>query len=214
MTDVPRTGLIPRLLVGVCGSVSVYDHLRVLADLRGSMAQEVRVVLTPSAARMVPPNVVAALVRGTVTTGLEQQGDGVFVPHVELPEWADVFVVLPATAAALASAATGDGRGLLSLALLNAKQPVGFVPGMNARMWSAPAVRRNVEQLRQDGHLVLDLHAGTGRTTSLGTGTTADHGLDPLTVRRFFLHLSDARARADGSRDLSEPSGVLAAGVS
>jgi phosphopantothenoylcysteine decarboxylase/phosphopantothenate--cysteine ligase len=76
-------------------------------------------------------------------------------PHVSLPDWADLFLVLPASANIIGKAAHGIGDDLLSSAVVAATCPVAFVPSMNMQMWNKPAVQRNVRQLTEDGYHVF-----------------------------------------------------------
>jgi len=178
-----------RLLVGVCGSIGLFDHLFWLAGL--GLAREVRVIVTPAATAIVKPQVVRRLVDCTLWTDPWEEIEGVRVPHADLPRWADVFVVMPATANTIASAAHGRADNLLTLAILSSTSPVGFVPCMSADMWQAPATRRNVGTLRGDGHEVLDPGAGAGFAVSVsGAEQPAASSLDAASVRRFVARLA------------------------
>ena len=67
-----------------------------------------------------------------------------------------MFVVLPATANVIGQAANGLAPNLLSTTILASPQPVVFYPNVNDVMWSKAAVQRNVETLREDGHIVIE----------------------------------------------------------
>jgi len=92
--------------------------------------------------------------------------DGVFVDgeptlekkpgHVELAGWCELFVVLPASANVLGQAANGIAPNLLTTAVLASPRPVVFCPNTSDTMWNKPAVKRNVETLRKDGHIIID----------------------------------------------------------
>jgi phosphopantothenoylcysteine synthetase/decarboxylase len=45
---------------------------------------------------------------------------------------------------------------LLSTIILASPRPDIFCPNVHAVMWSKPAVQRNVETLRGDGHLIIE----------------------------------------------------------
>ena len=145
---------IERLLVGVSGSVAVLSLPSYLATLRAELAAEIRVIMTAAAASMLPPSTVALIC------------DGVFVDekltrekkpgHIELARWCDMFVVLPASANVLGQAANGMAPNLLSTTILASPRPVIFCPNVHAVMWSKPAVQRNVQTLRGDGHVIIE----------------------------------------------------------
>ena len=82
-------------------------------------------------------------------------GEDNFDPgHARLADWADHFIVLPATAHVLAQAAHGYAGSLLTATLLAYEGSAIFFPSMNTAMWRKPAVRRNVAQLKADGHRI------------------------------------------------------------
>lgn len=56
----------------------------------------------------------------------------------------------------LAAAAHGAAPNRLATVILSSPQPSIFFPHMGAAMWEKPAVQRNVDHLRADGHHVVD----------------------------------------------------------
>jgi phosphopantothenoylcysteine synthetase/decarboxylase len=143
-----------RLLVGVSGSVAVLNLPAYLSTLRAELAGQVRVIMTRQAARMLPPSTVALICDGVF---LDREPTTVREPgHIELARWAEMFVVLPATANVIGQAANGLGSNLLTTTILAATGPVVFCPNVHPAMWNKPAVRRNVEALRRDGHAVIE----------------------------------------------------------
>jgi phosphopantothenoylcysteine synthetase/decarboxylase len=146
--------LMDRLLVGVSGSVAVLNLPSYLATLRAELASEVRVIMTSAAASMMPPSTVALICDGVF---LDQRPAVEKKPgHIELARWCEMFVVLPATANVIGQAANGLGSNLLTTTILASPKPVVFYPNVNDVMWSKAAVQRNVETLREDGHVVIE----------------------------------------------------------
>jgi phosphopantothenoylcysteine synthetase/decarboxylase len=147
-------GKIDRLLVGASGSVAVLGLQSYLAAFKALVAREVRVIMTDAAAGLLPPSTVALFC------------DGVFIDerpalqrrpgHVELARWCDAFVAIPATVNLLGQAAHGLAPNLLTSTILASPVPVIFFPNANDLMWRKRAVHRNVEILREDGHVVVD----------------------------------------------------------
>src|ERR687890_1012871 len=76
--------------------------------------------------------------------------------HIELARWCEMFVVLPATANVIGQTANGLGSNLLTTTILASPKPVVYYPNVNDVMWNKPAVQRNVETLRGDGHIVIE----------------------------------------------------------
>jgi phosphopantothenoylcysteine decarboxylase/phosphopantothenate--cysteine ligase len=124
----------------------------------------VRVVLTPSAARLVSP----VLFRGitglpAASTEFEASAEAPML-HIDLARSADLFLVAPASAATIGRLANGLADDLLSSAalVLDRKTPRAIAPAMNPAMWEAPPVRANVKRLRAWRWKVLE--PGTGWT--------------------------------------------------
>ena len=154
MSEQTRKELMDRLLVGVSGSVAVLNLPSYLATLRAELAGEVRVIMTAAAASMLPPSTVALVCDGVF---LDQEPTVEKRPgHIELARWCEMFVVLPATANVIGQAANGLGSNLLTTTILASPKPVVFYPNVNDVMWSKAAVQRNVETLREDGHIVIE----------------------------------------------------------
>lgn len=174
MTFDPGTWRGRKVLLGVTGSLAAAAMPQAVAALRLAGGADVRVVTTPAAASFVTSTALAAAAgRPVVCDGAT---DGLTVSHVELAGWADLVLVMPATANVLAQAALGLAPDLLTTVLLAAACPVVMVPSMNAAMWSKPAVQRNVATLRADGIGVVDPVAGL----SLGDSTVGPGAMPPL----------------------------------
>jgi len=79
-----------------------------------------------------------------------------------------MFVILPATANVIGQAANGLGATLLTTTILAHSKPVVFFPNVNQDMWHKPAVQRNVETLRNDGHVVAEPRVATAYEVDSG----------------------------------------------
>jgi phosphopantothenoylcysteine decarboxylase/phosphopantothenate--cysteine ligase len=123
---------------------------------------EVEIILTGSAARLVSPVALSALIKRRAWRDSDMMSDdlGWTIPHITLSEWADVLVVAPCTANVLRMAACGDSSTLLGAAMLACDAPQIFFPAMNSRMWANPAVKANVRTLEERGHRVIDPDSG------------------------------------------------------
>src|SRR5919112_4096874 len=155
-----------RLLVGVSGSVAVLSLPAYLATLRAELASQVRVIMTRQAARMLPPSTVALICDEVF---LDQEPTAQKRPgHIELARWGEAFAVLPATANVIGQAANGLGSNLLTTTILASSNPVVFFPNVHEDMWNKPAVQRNIETLRSDGHVVAEPRVATAYEVDSG----------------------------------------------
>lgn len=148
--------VIERLLVGASASIGITNLIGYINALRTlGVVKEVQVIMTQTAARMIPPSTVEMYTKNKVFTDLIEEGTGRTL-HIDLADWADFFLILPATADLLAKAAAGAAPDLLTTAIIASTSPVAFVPNMNDIMFHKPAVQRNICQLREDGYHVID----------------------------------------------------------
>jgi phosphopantothenoylcysteine decarboxylase len=185
-TAAPARG---RLLIGASGSGGVAFLPMYLSALRAEFAGTVTVLMTHTATRFVPAATIA-LFADRVVTG-DEPASWARDNHVSLADGHDLFVVLPATANLLSAVAGGAAPNLLATTVLESAKPVVFYPLMSAQMWARPSVRRNVEQIRADGHEVAEPPVGPRYDVSLGrfvTGPTPP--APPAFVERIRSGLS------------------------
>ena len=97
--------------------------------------------------------------------------------HIDWARWADALLVAPATADALASAATGRGYDVISALILAGVPEVIWAPAMNTEMWLHSAVQRNVETLRTFEHYFLG--PTEGKLAAKGEGEGAGRMVEP-----------------------------------
>ena len=123
-------------------------------SLLQNFADDVQVVLSANAKKLVSTYSVEAASRHKVYVDFDDQGPGVFVPHIELGRDVDLVLVYPATVNIIGKVANGIADELISAIILATSAPVVFVPIANEAMWQHPAAKRNLETLRKDGYVV------------------------------------------------------------
>lgn len=139
-----------RVMLGVTGGIAAYKA----AALASTMVQrgaEVRTVMTEAATRFVTPLTFQSLTRRTVHLDMWMPAEAFQSAHISLADWAEVAVIAPATADALAKFARGLADDLLATAVLALDAPVLLAPAMNSRMWGNRLVQENVARLREHG---------------------------------------------------------------
>jgi len=147
------------ILVAVTGGIAAYKVVDVVRQLlkRGAV---VRVMMTRSATRFVHPTTFSAITGSEVGLELFSDSGKSSVDHLELPHWADVIIVAPATANIIAKMANGIADDLVSTGLLAAICPVFVVPAMNSSMYLNPATLQNIKTLRERGVLFIGPESG------------------------------------------------------
>lgn len=156
--------------MGVSGSIAILSLPTYLVALRATFANKVRVIMTPAAAQLLPPATVALLCDEVL---LDEEHPREKRPgHVELANWADMFLVLPASANTLGQVANGLAQNLLTTTVLASTGPVIFCPNLNETMWSKTAVQRNLRIIEEDGHVVVQPERAPAY--EVGTGEIAN----------------------------------------
>jgi phosphopantothenoylcysteine decarboxylase / phosphopantothenate---cysteine ligase len=154
-----------RIVLGVAGGIAAYKSA-LLLRLMTEAGHQVDVVPTRAALNFVGQATWEALSGRPVRTDTFEAVET--VNHVRLGREAELVVLAPATADALARAATGLAPDLLGNVLLTATCPVLMVPAMHTEMWQHPATVANVSTLRSRGTTVLD--PDSGRLTGQDSG--------------------------------------------
>jgi phosphopantothenoylcysteine decarboxylase/phosphopantothenate--cysteine ligase len=158
-----------KILVGVTGSIAAYKACDLVQRLKEKGAQ-VRVVMTPSAARVVHPNAFAALTGAPVLTDAWEGVAQGAMPHIEAARWADLFVVAPCTAHTLAELSLGLTNSPVTMTALAYKGPLAVAPAMNTVMLDAAPVREHLERLARRGVHVLPTLNGNLVCGEVGEG--------------------------------------------
>src|ERR671932_1659700 len=140
-----------KILVGVTGGIAAYKVPGVIRRLREA-GYEIEAIATEAAFHFIPEETLAIAAGGPVHTEKTWWEESGRIEHITLARWADLVLVAPATADAMARAAIGLGDDLLSATILAGARRVLWAPAMNPEMWDSPATRRNVETLKSWGH--------------------------------------------------------------
>lgn len=162
-----------KILLGVTGSIAAYKAAE-LARLFVRNGDEVRVVMTEAATKLVAPLTFQTLSRNPVSVDAFAQPHEWKPGHVSLAEWADLVVVAPATANTLAKMRHGIADNLLTSLLLATRAQVVVAPAMNEGMWFNPATQENIAALRSRGVMVVSPAEGDLACGVKGAGRMAE----------------------------------------
>ncbi len=143
----------PTVALAVSGSIAAYKAAEV-ARLLIKEGARVLPIMTRSAQQFLGATTLSGLCGEKVH---EDMWDPSFAGelHVDLARRADVVALVPTTADLLARLAQGRADDLVTALALCARGPVLAAPAMHPRMWSHPAVQRNVALLAEQGRVEL-----------------------------------------------------------
>ncbi len=206
-----------RVLLGVTAGIAAYKSAEIVRKFvkRGD---EVHAVMTEGAREFLSPLTLQVLSENPVGTEVFDPTYEDEIGHIELARWADVVLVAPATADAIARMANGMGDDLLTTILLATESPVVVAPAMNTQMWRHPLVGENVGKLEETaGYAIVDPDAGELACKEVGPGRMPDppvlveevlaaHAPDLLGGRRVVVTGGPTREAIDPARLLTNPS--------
>ena len=189
-----------RMLLCASGAYICYGLPRIVLHLLRHVADDVQVVLSPAAAKLVSPYALEVASRNRVFVNMDDRGDGIYVPHIELGRNIDLIVVFPATVNILGKVANGIADELISALILAAEVPVIFVPVSNPAMIDHPAVQRNIERLQSDGYVVTPPLVGPEVATREGMELLGESFPIPSLLLQVTAVLSDGKIRGRAQR--------------
>jgi len=160
------------IVLGLSGGVACYKAAYLCRLLIKEGAQ-VQVVMTEGAAQFITPVTMQALSNRPVYVSQWDAREPNNMAHINLSREADAILVAPCSADFMAKLLHGRADDLLSLMCLarpTDRVALLLAPAMNREMWSHPATRRNVDQLRVDGAYVLGVGEGDQACGETGDG--------------------------------------------
>lgn len=162
------------ILLGVTGSIAAYKAA-MLVRLLVRQGAEVRVVMTEAAKDFITPLTLATLAKNPILVENFDPTNGAWNSHISLGEWADHFIVAPATANTLAKMAHGVADNLLLCTYLSARCSVSVAPAMDLDMYRHPATQENLRILRENyGVRIIEPQEGELASGLVGKGRMAE----------------------------------------
>ena len=161
------------IVLGISGGIAAYKAPELVRRLRDAGA-DVRVILTPNAARFVSALSLAAVSEHGVI--VDQWGDSSHggVDHIELARWADLLLIAPATANLVAKLAHGIADDALTTYALAHRAALLVAPAMNTFMLAHPTVQENIGTLRRRGVEIIEPVNGLLACGEEGAGKMPD----------------------------------------
>jgi phosphopantothenoylcysteine decarboxylase / phosphopantothenate---cysteine ligase len=164
-----------KILLGISGGIAAYKTAT-LVRLFIKAGAEVQVVMTPASKDFVTPLTLATLSKNPVySTFYEQENENQqWNNHVELALWADLMLIVPATANTLSKMANGTCNNLLLACYLSAKCPVYVAPAMDLDMYKHPSTTDNFVKLQSFKNTIIPAETGELASGLSGEGRMAE----------------------------------------
>ncbi len=180
-----------RVLLGITGGIAAYKMAHTVRLLK-KLGAEVRCMMTPASCDFITPLTLSTLSQHPVAVHFHVKETGEWHNHVEWGEWADVMLIAPATANSLAKMAHGFSDNFLLATFLSARCKVLIAPAMDLDMYQHATTKRNLEQLKKDGHVVIPAESGFLASGLSGEGRMAEpetlvsHVIDQLLKEEYW----------------------------
>jgi phosphopantothenoylcysteine decarboxylase/phosphopantothenate--cysteine ligase len=158
-----------KVLIGITGSIAAYK-IPFLVRLLIKQGAEVKILLTNAAKDFVTPLTLSTLSGFPALSDFFEKADGSWHSHVELGNWADVYLIAPASANTMGKLANGMADNLLTATYLAAKCPVFFAPAMDVDMFNHPSTQANIQKLRDFGNTLIEPDEGELASGLYGAG--------------------------------------------
>ena len=168
-----------KILLGVSGSIAVYKSLE-LVRMFVKAGAEVRVVMSESAKKFVTPLTFETLSSNKVLDDTNESWSDDH-NHIKTTQWADLFVIAPATANTIAKLANAIADTMLTQCALAYNATIVLAPSANTNMLQHPISQANLKMLGVANYSLVDT-----QTKELACKTTGDGAM--AEVRDIFWH--------------------------
>ena len=146
------------ILLGISGSIAAYKTPYIVRELV-KYDCNVKVILTKDATNFVSELTLSVLTKNVVNIEMVND-DKSWNSHVKLAEWADVFLIAPASSKTLSNLANGKCENLLIATFLSYNSFVFIAPAMDAEMNEHVTTNNNIKTLVSQGNFIIDSEFG------------------------------------------------------
>ncbi len=159
------------ILVGVSGGIAAYKIPLLIRHLV-KLKSNVKVVMTPSSKEFVTPLTLSTVSKNDVFSEFTtaKNNNPTWNNHVELAEWADIFIIAPATSNTISSMSSARCDNLLLACYLSSSCPVFVAPAMDLEMYKNSLNQTNIKKLVSNNTDVLPVGSGSLASGMEGEG--------------------------------------------
>jgi len=167
-----------KILLGVTGSIAIYKSLE-LTRLFVKAGADVRVVMSEAAKKFVTPLTFETLTSNQVLDDTNESWVNDH-NHIKATQWAELFVIAPATANTIAKLANAIADNMLLQCALAYPDKKIIAPSANTNMLEHPITQANMKMLAIANYEVVET-----QTKELACKTTGDGAMaEPIDI--FF----------------------------
>ena len=166
------------VVIAISGGIAAYK-IPFLIRLFRKAGHKVKVVVTKNALNFVTEATLQTLSDNLVYSDMFA-GNKDMTEHISIADWADYYIVAPATANIIGKYANAIADDCISTTLLAFDKDVFLAPAMNTKMYANKGVQNNLQILASRGVNIISPNCG-----ELACGTNGDE--EWQNQKRFLL---------------------------
>ena len=178
-----------KILLVICGGIAAYKSLEIIRQLRKNNVT-VKTILTKSAEKFVTKLSVVSLSQNKVYDDLFNSENELEMDHISLSRWADLILVVPATANMISKISQGLADDLASTVIMASNKKVMLAPAMNVRMWENPSNKENLNKIIGFGYEVIGPEIGEMACGEFGEGKLTEPSAILNYLNNYFFNIS------------------------
>lgn len=176
------------ILIGITGGIAAYKIPQLCRQfiLNG---HDVKVIMTENATKFITPLTFESITGNRVyIDDFKLYIEPDTIKHISLSDWADIFIIAPATANTIGKIANGIADNLLTSSVLayDTSKPLVLAPAMNSKMYRNVLFQRNLDKLKDAGFHIVDPITGVLACKDEGVGKMAEPEDIYIFCRRFL----------------------------
>ena len=175
-----------KILIIIGGGISAYKSLDLIRKLKKNNF-EIKTVLTKSGRQFVTPLSLVSLSENKVYESLFDKHSEAEIDHISLSRWADLVLVVPATANLISRLSQGKADDLATTIMLASNKDILLVPAMNVKMWNHKATQENCKKLVSYGYKFLGPSIGLMACGEFGKGKMLSVAKIMKEIKSYFF---------------------------
>lgn len=198
-----------KVVLGISGGIAAFKAAEIASMLRKRGAA-VKCIMTEHATEFITPLTMREISGNPVAVSMFGDIPEFNVEHIALAQWADVFVIAPATANVIGKIANGIADDMLTTTVMATTVPVIITPAMNSNMYMNPIVQKNIAALKEYGYEFIEPATGHLACGITGIGRLPDPEdivdyIEFVACRTKLLEGKKVIVTAGGTREPIDP---------
>ena len=178
-----------KILLIICGGIAAYKSLEIIRILKKN-GVSIKTILTKSGAEFVTPLSITSLSQSKVYQDLFSLENETEMDHISLSRWADLILIVPATANIISKLANGNTDDLASTVVLASNKKIFIAPAMNVRMWNHQSTKENINKLKAYNYKLIGPETGEMACGEYGEGKMSE---PVIIINELEIYLKNLR---------------------